>query len=95
MKLPDIMTAGGRRAWSFAAIVGGCMVNTVYLFVVTFWLKGEAEYLFYLALADVALIFVGMTALGWALGRRMLVSASRDGVTINDSHHVEVQTGDK
>ena len=84
MTIPDIMTPDGRRAWAFAAIVGGCMVNTLYLFVVTVWLKGEAEYLFYLALADIGLIFIGMTALGWAMGRRLLASASRDGVTIDD-----------
>jgi hypothetical protein len=29
-------------------------------------------------------ILVGMTALGWAMGRRMQVSAGKDGVQIDD-----------
>lgn len=95
VKLPDIMTADGRRAWSFAAIVGGAMVFSAFIWIALYLLRAHPAFIFWLALAAHAQVLVGMTALGWALGRRMLVSASRDGVTINDSHHIEVQTGDK
>jgi hypothetical protein len=87
----DIMTPDGRRAAAFLAILGGCMVQTLYLFIVTLWLRGHPDYLFYLALAGDILLLIGMTALGWAMGRRLNVNASRDGVTINDST-VDVHT---
>jgi hypothetical protein len=97
VRIPSITSHDGRRALAFLAVLGGCMVQTLYLFVVTWWLQGHAEYLFYLALADVVLIFVGMTALGWQMGRRLVASAGRDGVSINDgegasSKHTEVAT---
>lgn len=84
MILPDIATHDGRRAWAFLAILGGCMVQTLHLFAITWALRGEAEYLFYIALIDAVLLFVGFTALGWQMGRRLIASATRDGVSIDD-----------
>ena len=90
----SFLTPDGRRAFAFLAILGGCMVQTLYLFVVTLWLREHAEYLFYLALAGDLLLLVGMTALGWAMGRRLQISGTRDGVTINDST-IDVHTEGK
>ena len=84
MNFPDIGTHDGRRALAFLAVLGGCMVQTLYVCVVTYLLRGHAEWLFYLAMAANVLLFVGMTALGWQMGRRLQASAGRDGVSIND-----------
>jgi hypothetical protein len=47
-------------------------------------LRGSAGFSFWLGLAAHAQVFLGMGALGWVLGRRMLASASKDGVTVDD-----------
>ena len=82
--IPDIMTPDGRRAFAFAAIVGGCMVFTAIIIWSVWMIRDHAGFVFWLALAAHVQVFVGMTALGWAMGRRLLASASRDGVTIDD-----------
>lgn len=84
MSLPPIMSPDGRRAWAFAAICGGCVVFTVFAAVGVWLVSGEALYALILALAAHLQILVGMTALGWALGRRMVVEATRDGAKISD-----------
>lgn len=84
MHLPDITTPDGRRAWAFAAIVGGAMVFSAFIWIALYMLRGHAEFTFYLALAAHAQVLVGMTALGWAMGRRMQLRGSSDGVEIND-----------
>ena len=84
MTFPDISTHDGRRALALLAVLGGCMVQTLYVCVVTYLLRSHAEWLFYLAMAANVLLFVGMTALGWQMGRRLQASAGRDGVSIND-----------
>jgi hypothetical protein len=84
MNLPDITTPDGRRAWAFAAIVGGCMAFTALITWSVWMLRGHPDFLFYLALAAHVQVFVGMTALGWAMGRRLVASATRDGLSIDD-----------
>ncbi len=84
MTLPTIMSPDGRRAWAFAAIVGGCVVFTVFAAVGVWLVSGNALYALILALAAHLQILVGMTALGWALGRRMVVEATKDGARISD-----------
>ncbi len=84
MILPDIATHDGRRALAFLAIIGGCMVFTALIIASVWLLSAHADYLFYLALAAHGQVFVGMTALGWAMGRRLVASATRDGVSIDD-----------
>lgn len=86
---PDIATHDGRRALAFLAVMGGAMVFTLLIIWALWLLRGHPDYTFYLALAAHAQVLVGMTALGWQMGRRLNVNAGRDGVTINDSH-VEV-----
>lgn len=89
MTFPDISTHDGRRGLAFLAVMGGAMVFTVFAAVGLYLLRDHPDFTFYLALAAHVQVLVGMTALGWQMGRRINVNAGRDGVTINDSH-VEV-----
>jgi hypothetical protein len=84
MRLPDIATHDGRRAWAFLAIMGGSMVFTAIIIWSVWMLRGHAGFVFWLALAAHAQVLVGMTALGWQMGRRLMASVSRDGVTVDD-----------
>jgi hypothetical protein len=89
MNLPTIMTPDGRRAWAFLAIVGGCMVFTAIIIWSAWTIRDSAGLIFWLAMAAHVQVFVGMTALGWTMGRKLLLSATRDGVTIDDKGHGE------
>lgn len=84
MRFPSIETHDGRRALSFLAVLGGCMVFTVFAGVSLWLVSKSASYSFYLGLAAHAQIFVGMTALGWQMGRRLVASVGRNGASIND-----------
>jgi hypothetical protein len=95
MKLPPLDTHDGRRALSFLAIFGGCIVFTVFAAVGVWLVSGNALYSLYLALAAHVQILVGMTALGWAMGRRIQAEAGRDGVKINDSGGEPITSGDQ
>jgi hypothetical protein len=86
------MSPDGRRAWSFAAIVGGCVVFTLFAAVGVWLLSGNALYTLILALAAHLQLLVGMTALGFVLGRRMTVEATRDGAKISDGATVTTET---
>jgi len=95
MNIPPITTHDGRRAWAFIAITGGCMVFSALIWISLYLLRKEPGFVFYLALAAHLQVLVGMTALGFAMGRRLQASVTRDGVTIDDSAHVEVHVGDE
>lgn len=82
--LPYIHTHDGRRALAFLAIVGGCMVFTLVIAINTYMLRNNAGFLFWLAMAAHAQVFLGMTALGWFAGRRIEVSAGKSGLMIDD-----------
>jgi hypothetical protein len=84
MKLPPVDTHDGRRAFAFFAILGGCVVMTLFAAVGVYLVKGDAWLSFYLALAAHVQILVGMTAMGWAMGRRLQIDVSKDGAKIND-----------
>ena len=84
MKLPPIDTHDGRRAFSFLAIFGGCIVFTVFAAVGVWLARNHPGLSFWLALAAHAQVFLGMGALGWAMGRRMIGKAGRDGIEFND-----------
>lgn len=84
MKLPTIMSPDGRRAWAFAAIVGGAMVFSALIWVSLYLVRDHPHFVFYLALAAHGQVFVGMTALGWVLGRRMQADVSKDGLKMDD-----------
>lgn len=57
---------------------------TLFAAVGVYLVKGDVKLSFWLAIAAHVQILVGMTALGWAMGRRMLAEVSKDGVKIND-----------
>lgn len=84
MRLPDIESPSGRRAWAFAAIMGGCVVFTLFAAVGVWLVSGNARYSFYLALAAHAQILVGMTALAAQFVKRT-IKAGKDGIEISDS----------
>lgn len=84
MKFPDISSHDGRRAWAFMAVVGGCMVFTAMAIFGVWVLRSYPEYTFGLALAAHVQAFLGMGALGWAMGRRMTSSVSKDGASFDD-----------
>lgn len=84
MKLPPIETHDGRRSFAFLAIVGGCITMTLFAAVGVYLVSGDVKLSFWLAIAAHVQILVGMTALGWAMGRRMLAEVGKDGVKIND-----------
>lgn len=89
MRFPSISTHDGRRALAFLAIIGGCMVFTALIIWSVWMLRDQPGFVFWLALAAHVQVFVGMTALGWALGRRLVASATRDGVSIDDGGNEE------
>ena len=84
MRLPDISTHDGRRAWAFLAIMGGAMVFSLFIWIALYLLRAHEGFIFYLAAAAHVQVLVGMTALGWAMGRRLVVSATKDGVNLDD-----------
>jgi hypothetical protein len=86
MTFPDISTHDGRRALAFLAVMGGAMVFTAIIIWSVWMLRDHADFLFYLTLAAHVQVLVGMTALGWQMGRRLNVNAGRDGVSLNDGH---------
>lgn len=91
MKWPSISTHDGRRAYAFLAILGGCMVFTLFAGVGLYLLRDSPGFTFWLALAAHGQILVGMTAMGWAMGRRASISVTREGATLNDSESLEVE----
>ncbi len=90
MKMPPILTPDGRRAWAFFAILGGCMVFTIFAAVAVYLVSGNLLYSLILGLAAHFQILVGMTALGWVLGRRMRLEANKDGAKISDGDSQDV-----
>jgi len=83
--IPPLDTHDGRRALAFLAIWGGAIVFTVFAAVAVWLVSGNATYSLYLGLAAHVQILVGMTALGWAMGRRMTMEAGKDGLSMKDS----------
>ena len=83
-RVVSILTSDGRRAWAFAAICGGCIVFTLFAAVGVYLVAGDLRYTFYLAVAAHLQILIGMSALGFVLGRRMSLDATRNGVKFSD-----------
>jgi hypothetical protein len=86
MKLPDIMTPDGRRAWAFIALFGSALVFTIFIAWGLWHLRDQVRETFWLAMMAHAQLFMVIGGFTWVLGRRMLVSATRDGATIDDRH---------
>ena len=84
MKLPPVDTHDGRRAFAFFAILGGCVVMTLFAAAGVYLVSGDTKLSFWLAIAAHVQILVGMTAMGWAMGRRLQIDVSKDGAKLND-----------
>jgi len=84
VNLPPLDTHAGRRAWAFLAIWGGAAVFTLFAAVGVWLVSGNAEYSFYLALAAHAQVLVGLTAMGWAMGRRVQLKGGATGIEVTD-----------
>lgn len=84
MKLPSLLTCAGRRAWAFLAVLGSCVVFTVFAAVGVWLVSGNATYSLYLALAAHVQLLVGLSAFAFLLGRRVNIKAGRDGIEIDD-----------
>jgi len=84
MKLPPVDTHDGRRAFAFFAILGGCVVMTLFAAAGVYLVSGDTKLSFWLAIAAHVQILVGMTAMGWAMGRRIQIDVSKDGAKIDD-----------
>lgn len=83
--IPPLATHDGRRALAFLAILGGCVVMTLFAAVGVHLVSGNALYSLYLALAAHVQILVGLTAMGWAMGRRVKAEVTREGAKLDDS----------
>ena len=82
--LPPLTTPDGRRAWAFAAIMGGCVVMTLFAAVGVYLVRGDPKLSFYLALAAHIQILIGMTAVAAQFVKRT-IKAGRDGIEISDN----------
>lgn len=85
MKIPPIDTHDGRRAFAFLATFGGAVVFTAFAAVATYLLRDVPHYLFWHAVGVLVLLGICITALGWAMGRRVQIKGGKDGVEVNDS----------
>lgn len=83
MNLPPIMTPDGRRAYAFLAVLGGCLVMTVFAAIGVWLVSGNTEYSFWLAMAAHAQIALGLGVFGAQFVKRTL-KAGRDGIEISD-----------
>ena len=92
--IPPFDTHGGRRAWAFLAIWGGAIVFTLFAAVGVWLVRDMPGLSFWLALAAHLQILVGMTALGWAMGRRVELDVSKDGAKIKDGAGEAIHEGD-
>ena len=82
--IPPLDTHDGRRALAFLAVLGGCVVMTVFAAVGVWLVAGNPLYSLYLALAAHVQILVGLTAMGWQMGRRLQMKGGKDGVELSD-----------
>ena len=46
MTIPDIMTPDGRRAWAFAAIVGGAMVFSAFIWIALYMVRINPPFIY-------------------------------------------------
>lgn len=81
--IAPLITRDGRRAWAFAALLGGCVTMTLFAAVGVWLVRGNVGLSFWLALAAHAQILVGLTMFG-ALFVRRSIRIDRAGIAIND-----------
>jgi hypothetical protein len=61
------------------------MVFTVFAAAGVYIVRDNAHYAFMLALAAHGQVLVGMTAMGWVLGRRVDLRVTKDSLEVDDS----------
>jgi hypothetical protein len=79
-----LTTVEGRRAWAFAALLGGCVVMTLFAAVGVYLVRANVSLSFWLALAAHAQILVGLTMFG-ALFVRRTIKVGREGIELTDA----------
>lgn len=75
----------GRKGWSLLAIAGAGMVFTLFAAYAMWALQGQAHYTFWLGVLAHGQVFMVIGAYGWILGRRVVISITRDGISKDDS----------
>ena len=83
-RVPTILSPDGRRAWAFAAIMGGAGVFTLFAAVGLYMVRENLLYVLWLTLAVHVHLFVALTAFGWALGRRIQLEGNKEGARFSD-----------
>lgn len=78
-----LWTANGRKAAAFGALLGGCVIMTIFAAIGVWLVSGNAKYSFYLALAAHVQIMLPLTGFT-ALFVRRIIKAGKDGVEISD-----------
>lgn len=82
--ISPLVTSDGRRAWAFAALLGGCVTMTLFAAAGVWLVRGNVGLSFWLALAAHAQILVGLTMFG-ALFVRRSIRIDRAGIAISDN----------
>ena len=80
-----LWTPNGRRAAAFGALLGGCVVMTIFGAVAVYLVSGNELYSLYLGLAAHAQITLGLTAFT-ALFVKRSIKAGKDGIEITDAN---------
>jgi hypothetical protein len=79
-----LLTPDGRRAGAFLAVLGGCIVMTLYAAAALTLVRGNATYALYLGLAAHLHVLLGLTGFA-ALWVKRSFKATRDGIEITDT----------
>lgn len=85
-----LLTQDGRRAVAFLAVLGGCIIMTLFAAVAVWLVSGNVAYSFYLGLAAHAQILLGLGVFGAQFVKRS-IKVGKDGVSITDD---AIQSGD-
>ena len=80
-----LWTPNGRRAAAFGALLGGCVIMTIFGAVAMYLVSGNELYTLYMGLAAHAQIMLGLTAFT-ALFVKRSIKAGKDGIEITDAN---------
>ena len=80
-----LWTPNGRRAAAFGALLGGCVIMTIFGAVAMYLVSGNELYVLYMGLAAHAQITLGLTAFT-ALFVKRSIKAGKDGIEITDAN---------
>ncbi len=86
----NLLTPDGRRAAAFLAVLGGCIVMTLYAVAVLCIVRGQPRLAFWLGMAAHLHVLLGLTAFA-AMWVKRSIRAGRGGVEITDD---TIQSGD-